>query len=552
MRSLWLLLRVGLHSFLLFLLPWLVGLLAAFFFDVAEVAEAIGGLAGLFALFVIPTAFLQAIAVFRKIGRERRVLAVEGRRGFEGLLEAVDRHVKVLTNRGIGFLFASLALVGLALSLKWAQFGTLAVLGLGLVYAFAAIATVVSAFSVQAFDDHVRRKGGRIHRELSPSVVDAGDPVEERFFLARLPVPPGFRLNIAEKLPWRLGGETRFVAHPRVSRTEATISAPLPRTPRGEYRVGPAEIWYEDVLGLTRVRVSSHAVAHLRVLPPLRPIVLTEQPRSLSKADGPIAILAKLPTEDLFRFREYRAGDDTRRLNWKLSLRAGELMVRQPETVPYRRHRVTLLLDTYLPPHLSAATPLLAELLDLLVEGWVGLAHELSRRGEKVSLVMPVAGTGAVWLEELEGRRGEERRWKALGAKAAWQGLMPAAEAMRMIPRAQGSSVLISGAIAPLTGVSGPELTVIVGEARDIVGPSEPALPLLERLAFYSFPAGAEDNKLDPAKLLEYMRRRSVKPKLDQEILRGAQLAAEAARQAGASLWRLRRRGVALILEKPR
>ncbi len=552
MRTLWLLARAGMHSVLLFVTPWLVGVLAALFFDVAEVAETIGGLSGLFALFVIPTALVQLVAIARKVARERRVVAAEGLTGLAGLAEALDRHVRVLTGRGIGLLGASLGMVGLALSAKWAQFGVLAVLGLGLVYAAATVAIFVSAFSVQAFDERVRKKGGRIQRELAPSVVDAGDAVEERFSLARLPVPPGFRLQIHERLPERLGGETRFVAHPKVSRAEATISAPLPRTPRGEYRLGPATIWYEDVLGLTRVRVSAHATAHLRVLPLLRPVVLAERPRSLARAEGPIAQLAKLPTEDLFRFREYRPGDDTRRVHWKLSVRAGELVVRQPESVPYQRKDVTLLLDTYLPAELAAGAPLLAELLDLLVEGWVGLAHELSRRGEKVTLAVPLAGRGAVVVTDLLCRRGEERRWRALGAKVAWQGLMPPAEAMRLVPKKQGAAaILVSGAVTPLVGVRHDELTMIVAEARDLVT-RPPEESLAERAVFFRFPPGAEDNRLDWKRLRELAGRRRVMPRLDEKIVSGAALASEAARAAGATLYRLRRKGTALSLEKPR
>src|SRR5262249_17199524 len=157
---------------------------------------------------------------------------------------------------------------------------------------------------------------GAIDREMTPTVVDAGDPVEERFFLARVPVPPGFRLHIEEELPHRLGGDTRFAVDRSVSRAEVTISAPLPRTPRGVYRPGPADIWYEDILGLPRVFVAARATSSLRSLPRLRPVVFDRKPRSSAKSEGPLSVLARIATEEHFRTRPYVAGDDLRRVHW--------------------------------------------------------------------------------------------------------------------------------------------------------------------------------------------------------------------------------------------
>src|SRR5215472_13715987 len=99
--------RAGLHTVLLFVLPWLVGTLIGAFFDAGEVVETRGELTRLFALFVVPMVALQLIAISVKIGRERRALALDGRRGFAALVEAVERHVRILTGRGIGILVAS-------------------------------------------------------------------------------------------------------------------------------------------------------------------------------------------------------------------------------------------------------------------------------------------------------------------------------------------------------------------------------------------------------------------------------------------------------------
>jgi uncharacterized protein (DUF58 family) len=303
-------------------------------FDVSEVAETSSQFATFFAVVVIPLLLLQLVAIAVKISRELRVARAEGKRGLGIFVDAVDKHVRILTSRGLGMAGASLIMVGLALGAKWGQFGVLAVAGLGIMYIASTAATVVSAFAVRAFDDRIRRGRGAIHREMSPSVVDAGDSVEERFFLARVPVPPGFRLHIEEALPLRLGGDTRFALDRSVSRAEVTVAAPLPRTPRGVYRVGPASIWYEDILGLTRVFVATRASATLRALPRLRPVVFEKNPRSTSKSEGPLSMLARIATEEHFRTRPYVTGDDLRRVHWKQSINTGNLIVRVPEAIP--------------------------------------------------------------------------------------------------------------------------------------------------------------------------------------------------------------------------
>src|SRR5204862_224939 len=105
----------------------------------------------------------------------------------------------------------SMIMVAIALSLKWGQFGVLAVAGLGIMYIASTAATLISAFAVRAFDDRVRRGRGAIDREMSPTVVDAGDAVEERFVLARVPesipfAPSRVRLVLDTYLPpgWRV------------------------------------------------------------------------------------------------------------------------------------------------------------------------------------------------------------------------------------------------------------------------------------------------------------------------------------------------------------
>ncbi len=568
MRSLYRLLRASFHTGLLFVLPWLTGALTGMAFDVSEVSETSGQFASFFAFVVVPLLLLQLVAISIKVGRELRARRAEGRRGFAVFVEAIDRHVRILTGRGIGLAAVSLAMVGIALSAKWGQFGVLAVAGLGIMYIASTWATLVSAFAIRAFDDRVRRGRGAIEREMSPTVVDAGDAVEERFFLARVPVPPAFRLHIEEQLPFRLGGDTRFALDRSVSGAEVTVSAPLPRTPRGVYRLGPANIWYEDVLGLTRVFVASRASASLRALPRLRPVVFDRKPRSSSKAEGPLSVLARIATEEHFRTRPYVQGDDLRRVHWKQSINTGNLMVRVPEAIPYAPTRVRLVLDTYLPPGwrvaanaggrklapgekaIARAPDAMEDVLDLLVEGWIGLAHMLLKRGEKVTLVAPVRDGESVVVREIECKRGEERKWRAIGADAAWQHQVDPGSLMAGIDAGKASSVFVSaglaaGAMRPVPGTS-----FVIADGASVV-PDVPSdsLGFLRRFVISDYPVGADDNKLDIAALLA--PRPPEPAAVRAELARATAFAVDHARAAQAPVTLVRRRGLAISLEVP-
>jgi len=567
-KTLFRLFRAGFHSILLFILPWGTGVLAAMAFDIGEVTESGGEFASYFALVALPLLLLQLVAVGVKVGREMRLRRAEGRTGFAVFVEAVDRHVRVLTGRGLGMAVAAIIMVFVALGWKWGQFGILAVAGLGIMYIASTGATVVSAFAVRAFDDRVRRGRGAIDREMSPTVVDAGDAVDERFYLARVPVPPLFRLHIEEALPYRLGGDTRFALDRTVSRAEVTVSAPLPRTPRGVYRVGPAEIWYEDVLGLARVHVASRATAALRALPRLRPVVFDRRPRSHAKAEGPLSVLARIATEEHYKTRQYVPGDDLRRVHWKQSINTGNLMVRVPESIPYAPTKVRLVLDTFVPPGwrvaantdgrkteraVARAPDALDDVLDLLVEGWIGLAQSLLRRGESVTLVAAVRKNDAIVLEEIECKRGEERRWRAVGSDVAWQNEITLDSLLAKVPSAasaKASAIVISAGLAFGPSQPAPGTSFVVADGASVVpDPPKDDLGAVRRFFFFDYPVGADDNKLDVAKLLS--PRPPPPDKIRAELGKAMAGAVAFARGANAPVLLVRRRGLALSLEAP-
>ena len=544
------LLRAGFHSVLLFALPWAVGLVVGTYVDASQVKDTGARFATIFGYIALPLLVLQVTAIAVKVGRERRTLATGGKTGLAALAIALDRHASVLTGRGLGLAAVGAILVGLALAAKFAELGTIAIAAVGLLYLFATLALVVSAFSVRGFDARVVRGRGSIDRELAPAVVDAGDEVEERFVLARVPVPMGFRLHIDEELPARLGGSTRFALDRSVSRSETTVAAPLPRTARGVYALGPASIWYEDLLGLTRVFVASRASASLRVLPRLRPLAMTERPRAQTRTDGRMSILQRQASEDFFATREYRRGDDLRRVHWRQSVNSGALQVRVPEAVPFAPRRVRLVLDTFLPSWMDKDDPQMGDLLDLLVEGWIAIAHTLVRRGERVTLATALQAAersravAEIVPRELECKRGEERKFRAFGSEVAWQSRVPLDMAVGTGWNANAVQVVVSAGFAPLTvGAT----SLILADHGDAPIPPAPRT-LLRRLFVHSYPVGADDNALDWRAIF------AAKPspaRAHEEVVKAYRQALEGARLANQSILCLRRQGPQLALEAP-
>lgn len=404
-------------------LPFAVALACSAFFDVSEVADTGGALTVVALIFILPPLALQVIGVIVKVGRERKMLLAEGSLRVDTALASVHRHMRIVTPRGWGALVTGLWFIVLALAAKWASLGLLAVLSLLLFYMVLGVSSFVSTFLVRTFANGLGRNQAGIMRELSPAVVLAGESAEERFHLTRVPVPPGFILLIEDDNVPQVRTKSRYAVGAGARRTRVTLSGRFRHTPRGLHRMGPAEIFYQDALGFTRVSVASVATATLKVLPRFKKLTIVDPPRSKLDAPDVLTRPHRYATEDPFKFKEYHAGDDTRRIHWRLSIRTGRLQVRVPETREISTKQVVLVLDSYLPRGrvLDDAVGM-SKVLDHLVETWLSLAHELQERGDQVTLVACVDdGDGNMGVETVEGRA-SHRRWQDLGARVRWQG----------------------------------------------------------------------------------------------------------------------------------
>jgi hypothetical protein len=259
------------------------------------------------------------------------------------------------------------------------------------------------------------------------------------------------------------------------------------------------------------------AVRPAEVIPP--PPSTTEQPDILSRPH-------RLPTEDLFRFREYVAGDDTRRIHWEMSLRAGRMIVKTPESKETSAKRVCVALDTWIPQEWLNHAAVIDDALDSLVETWLAIGQRLTEQGEKVSLLLVARPDGGDLAPEIISAAGNHAHALDAGARAEWQSQFPIEHVLDFgmqaalanqagAKRAQvafDNAIVVSMRLAPpMPSRIARETTWVVYEPNEALGPP-PRTPaqlwidyddtgrkagfkeFLKRALFLPYPVGAEEN----------------------------------------------------------
>lgn len=181
-------------------------------------------------------------------------------------------------------------------------------------------------------------------RLLLPARVPASQPTEVSLTLRNISMLPTSLLLLEDDLPYTLGGRPRFTVDRISPGHTRTVRYSVRSDVRGRYRIGPLRLRLSDPFGLVELTRGFSAVDRLTVTP----MVHTLPPIKLGgawNAGGDSASRAVFSRgEDDASTREYRHGDDLRKVHWRSTARIGKLMVRQVEA-PWQSH-ASLLLDT--------------------------------------------------------------------------------------------------------------------------------------------------------------------------------------------------------------
>ncbi|WP_347060304.1 DUF58 domain-containing protein [Blastococcus sp. HT6-30] len=264
-----------------------------------------------------------------------------------------------------------------------------------------------------------RRLRMTTRRSVTPSRVPRGAPAEVVLELVNSGTRRGGLWLLTEHVPPALGRPHRFSVAGLAAGAATTVRYRLLGRHRGRYQLGPLQLRIVDPFGLVERTGTGTGTAPLAVVPRVRPLGRGGPGGEHgSGGDGVPRALAVHGDDDV-SVREYRRGDDMRKVHWRATARTGELMVRLEER-PWRAQG-TLLLDTRARAHLVAPAGRTApdvprppgddcpptDSLEWLVEAAASIGMALVQRGAELRVVTATGelsstpGRGGLGAEEL-------------------------------------------------------------------------------------------------------------------------------------------------------
>ena len=190
-------------------------------------------------------------------------------------------------------------------------------------------------------------------RSLEPRRVASGDTVTVNLTITNRSVLPTGALMLEDQLPGRITGRARFVVDSLSGHEARTVSYRIPSLGRGRYRVGPLRIRLGDPFRMIELTRSFSTTTEFLVTPRIDRLPAVDPPRSDDLGGNAGSHSIGSHGADDASTREYRIGDDLRKIHWRSTARTGQLMVRQAER-PWRAHS-TVLLDLRSVAHESRA-----------------------------------------------------------------------------------------------------------------------------------------------------------------------------------------------------
>ncbi len=292
--------------------------------------------------------------------------------------------LKALTPRGRSFLASGVAALLCALVLGEQDLLRVAVL----IIAMPLIASMV-----------VARTRYRLAsaRRLSPARVQAGEESTVTLRLENVTRLPTGLLLVEDTLQYALGTRPRFVLDRMESRGVREIDYKVSSDLRGRFPIGPLSVRIADPFGLVELTRSFTITDTLVVTPevvPLPPVRLSGE--YSGGGDSRTRSVAAAGDDDVAP-REYRQGDDLRRVHWRSTARRGELMVRREEQE--LQSRGALLLDTRRHAHRGEGP---RSSFEVAVSAAASIGVHLSAEGLALRLVTDqgarhVVDTGQSW-----------------------------------------------------------------------------------------------------------------------------------------------------------
>lgn len=229
-----------------------------------------------------------------------------------------------LTPRGIALVVAAVAVLGAAEVLGHAVLR---------VVSAAAVAVLLAGLLMCVYRVRVR-----VERVILPDRVERGTPAAASLTISndRARTSSGF---LATDPP-----STAPVAVARLAPGRSRIyTYALPSDRRGRIEVGPLTLYRVDLLGLVSAHTTQGERSVLWVHPKIHRALVRPGARPRHHHEGVFGEPPLRGSVDVRSVREYVAGDEPRRIHWRATARAGQLMVR--DYVDPAQPRFTVVLD---------------------------------------------------------------------------------------------------------------------------------------------------------------------------------------------------------------
>ncbi len=220
-------------------------------------------------------------------------------------------------------------------------------------------------------------------RRLEPGRVAVGTAADVHLRLDNVSRLPSGVLRMEDALPYALGSRPRFVLDRVEPRGVRDVTYAVTATARGHYRVGPLSVRLVDPFGLCELARAFTTSSDLVVTPALTALPPVPLGGDWAGGGDSASRAAASAGSDDVTTREYRYGDDLRKVHWRSTARTGELMVRREEQ-PFQS-RAVLLLDTRARAHRGDGP---GSSFEWAVSAVASAGVSLLRAGFTVSLVL--------------------------------------------------------------------------------------------------------------------------------------------------------------------
>jgi len=229
-------------------------------------------------------------------------------------------------------------------------------------------------------------------RTIEPHHASVGQPARVELTMTNEGWIPTGTLLLEETVPYTLGSRPRFVVDRIGHGWRRRVGYQIRSDVRGRFNVGPMTVRVADPFGLVELGRAFQTTTSFTVTP--RTVALSSVDLSgaaTASGDSRPRSFVGGSAEDV-TVRDYRRGDELRRVHWRSSARIGQLMVRREEQ-PWQA-RATVFLDNRRQVHRGQGA---ASSFESAVVAAASVAVHLSERGYAVRLVTSSGQVTGAW-----------------------------------------------------------------------------------------------------------------------------------------------------------